>query len=131
MAGSFDAAWWSVQLPSGWNGRVDEQCVTFCGSPNLGALQISSARKESGPVTDQDLREFAEEHIAENQLKREQYGPFIGFSTEYSKAGFFWRKWWLRSGSLMAFATYNVTQDDKGVENVDVERILDSLRPIL
>ena len=130
MSRTFDGAWWSVTLPLGWDGRPDKECATFQRNPPLGVLQISSARKDIGPVTAEDLREFAEERVASGvQLLEVSHGPFSGFSAEHSKEGRFWREWWLRSGQLTVYVTYNVAQGNARIEKDEVERIIESLKP--
>lgn len=117
-------------MPAEWKGVPEEKCATFSRTPPLGALQISSARKEAEPVTDQDLLEFAV-----NRLPREapihpvRLGPFIGFSKNYVKDNSYWREWWLRCDRLMVYVTYNVAKEYKAVEDLDIDLILDSLRP--
>lgn len=129
MSHIFDGIWWLVELPQGWAGRPDEECATLSRSPQLGALQVSSARKERTPVADEDLREFAEERVpAGVQLLQVTCGPFSGFSAEYSKGESFWKEWWLKSGHLMVYVTYNVRQGKEHLEIEDVERIVGSLR---
>ncbi len=63
-------------------------------------------------------------------LKKTSYGSFSGFSAQYSKEGRFWSEWWLGSGQLMVYVTYNVAEEIKDSERVEVERILASLKPI-
>jgi hypothetical protein len=74
------------------------------------------------------LEEFAQEHTARGgRLARVSYGPFSGFSVQYAKEGLFWQEWWLRSGQLMVYATYNVVEGSEQTEKNDIERILSSL----
>jgi hypothetical protein len=131
VAHVFKSAWWSINLPPGWTGIEEKECVTFRGSPSLGILQVSSARKDKGPVTDQDLREFAQSTAASNiQLHRVSYSRFSGFYAQYQKGSLFWKEWWLRSGQLMLYATYNMLQDKKELEEPIIEKIICSLQPI-
>jgi hypothetical protein len=54
----YKSAWWSVELPPNWHGNPDADCTTFhANHPSFGgALQISAAYKDTGIVTDQDLK---------------------------------------------------------------------------
>jgi hypothetical protein len=129
---TFDGTWWSVEVPTGWRARADRECATFQQSPSLGAFQISSARKDS-PITDTDLEAFAHDAIPEGtRLVGVAYGDFSGFTAYYQKDGLMWRVWWLRSGRLMIYATYNVSkssiQEAIG-EQAELERILATLKP--
>lgn len=122
----FASVWWSVELPPGWKGSPDSRCVTFRSNPPLGALQVSSARKDRA-ITDQDLKEFMNEATTSETEIKINFGPFSGFSVQYTKEGLFWQEWWLRSGQVMVYATYNVVQNVKQSELEDVEKILRSL----
>ena len=131
-SGTFDSAWWPVELPTGWHAHADTECATFRQSPSVGAFQISSARKDT-PVTDADLEEFANEQIPEGtQLVGVAYGDFWGFSACYQKHDLMWREWWLRSGRLMIYATYNVAKNsvqEAVKEQADLEIMLATLQP--
>jgi hypothetical protein len=97
----------------------------------LGALQISSARKGIGTVTDADLAEFAQGRIpTDAKTSTAAYGPFIGLSAEYVKEGSLWREWWLRCGHLMIYATYNAPREQGNETTQDVDRILNTLMPL-
>lgn len=124
----FASAWWSVELPQQWSGHPDGQCAAFRADPPLGVLQISAARKDAGPVTDQDLTEFAEERIApEVPLDGVRFGAFSGVTAKYRKDGLLWQEWWLRSGPLMVYVTYNVVQEHEASEQDAIASILASL----
>src|SRR5215475_11883437 len=77
---TFDGIWWSVQVPSGWRARADAKCATFHQARSFGALQISSAQKDT-TITDTDLEEFANDRIPEGaELIRVAYSNFSGFT---------------------------------------------------
>ena len=122
MARRFGAAWWSLILPAGWQGQHDEECSTITGPRHSGALQISAYQKERANVTDGDLREFAlEQRGSSAPLRRYRFGAFEGFGVTWQSNGTCWREWWLRTGSVMLYVTFN---DENRVR-------LDALRPIL
>lgn len=128
----FNGIWWRVRLPDGWSGSQDKECATFLARIPLGALQISSARKDSGRVTDRELKKLAKERVpADIRITRVVPGSFSGFSAEYVKGDSFWKEWWLRLGQLMVYVTYNGPHGKEGFEREDVQRILASLDPIL
>ena len=82
-------------------------------------------------MSDRDLKEFARERIrGGTPLLKVRYGPFSGFSVEYTKEQRFWKEWWLRSGNLMVYVTYNVILGKQNVEKEKVEKLLRSLKPI-
>jgi len=80
-------------------------------------------------VSDDDLRDFAEEHIVTGKsLAPVEYNSFSGFCVDYTRGRLFWREWWLRSGNLMIYATYNVDSGKEALESHDLDQILKSLR---
>jgi hypothetical protein len=120
----YKSTWWSLEVPAGWTGKEEDVCDTFESDEGVGALQVSAHRKEVGPVTDDDLREFA----GDVPLKAVAYGTVTGFRTRFSEGGTFWIKWWLRSGHTMIHVTYNCALEErKEEEEALVERTLISL----
>jgi len=119
---------WELALPDGWVFQEDDSCDTITGPDSIGALQISSAVKDS-LVADDDLRSFAQEHIdAGAKLRDVECGDFCGFSLCFSDADTHWQLWYLRRARRMLFVTYNCHSEDRNVENEDVQRILAALR---
>ena len=124
----YESEWWSIELPPHWSGYPDAGCSTFRAEPPLGVLQISAARKERTVVTDEDLREYTDERIASGvRPERASFDAFSGFTASQRKDGLFWQEWWLRSGKLLVYATYNVDQEYAAAELVGVSSILSSL----
>lgn len=129
MSRIFNGGWWSVRLPNGWQGHPEEHGASFFRTPRHGRLQISAALKEGMEVSDDDLREFAKERVAEGRmLEKVCYQAFSGFQCVHSKGNLTWHEWWLRCGSMMIYATY-VTPIDKTTvtEEAAVISILESL----
>jgi hypothetical protein len=124
---NFSGVWWRISLPPGWSARQDEECVTFQGDPPIGALQISSARKSEGVVTDEDLMEFGASKKA--HLSPATHDRFSGFCAEYCKDGRSWNEWWLRCGDLLVYVTYNVELGSEEAERNAVTKIVASLKP--
>jgi hypothetical protein len=124
----FASAYWKVSLPQEWSGRNDAECATFVRPGGPGALQISAARKDS-EVTDDDLRDFAREHL-ENGAKTKAVttGDFCGFTFQYRDDENYWRQWFVRHGPFAVFVTYNCPVAAYGEESATVESIVTSLR---
>jgi hypothetical protein len=126
---NYESTWWTVELPSGWQGSADGTCSTFTDTPEHGVLQISAANKDSGVVTDDDLKEFASERVASNiPLDPAVAGAFSGFTARYQKERQWWQEWWLRSGQLMIYVTYNISLGRERAEQRAVTSILSSLK---
>ena len=119
---------WELELSPSWSSQTDEECESIYSPNGVGALQISTARKDGG-VTDDDLEDFAEnENDADAALNVTQLGAFRGIELSYDADGTHWRRWYLRHGPVALFATYNCSIDDKGKEDRDVNQMLSSLR---
>ncbi len=55
---------WSVEVDEQWTITDDPECLTLERSADA-ALQLSSARKKSGTITDADLQDFVLEKQGE------------------------------------------------------------------
>jgi len=129
VATTFRSQSWAVDVPPPWTAHDVEHCIEITRPEGTGALHISAARKQS-PVADPDLRAFAEEEVPSGtSLESASAGDFVGVRAEYVdwRDSRFWKKWWLRSGSLMLYVTYTCARGDEHIEEDDVERILSSL----
>ncbi len=125
---TFKTSWWSVQIPKGWNAERDNVCATITANPEVGALQISAARNEEGPATDEDLLEFAEKHVkAGAKLKEVSLGKLTGFYLHYSDDEFYSREWWLRNSHTVVLVTYTTELEQRGQEDSVVDQILATL----
>lgn len=130
MASRFGTDTWALQVPSGWRARHGEECSTLVGPGDLGALQVSAAFKESH-VLDQDLLDFASEHLAAGaHAEAAEAGDYAGFEIAFSDGERFWRQWFLRRGRQALFVTYNCAVDQRGVEDDAVRQALASLRQV-
>ena len=129
MSNIYESAWWSVELPSGWLGSDDDGCVTFVvNDDGVGALQISAYGSGDKEVTDEDLEDFIRDDGKEiSSSHRVSYGQFVGRGICAPTATGYWRKYWLRAGSVGLFVTYNCKVESEGVEDHDVDQILRSL----
>ena len=131
MATRFGTQAWDLAVPDGWEASHGEDCAALVGPSELGALQISAALKES-EVLDDDLRDFASEHLNAGATPLEcSAGDFTGFEVRFSDGESFWRQWFLRHGRKMLFVTYNCSVAGQGVEDGAVDEILASLRSVM
>lgn len=121
---------WELSLEPSWETQSDEECETLFCPDGVGALQISSARKE-GDVTDDDLNNFAADHLnTDTKTKPVILGDFSGIAIQHKADGSLWRRWFLRYGPVALFVTYNCAEEDSGVEDVQVNKMLGTLRAI-
>jgi hypothetical protein len=120
---------WSVDVDEGWKITDHPECLTLERSADA-ALQLSSARKTSGEVTDADLQDFVIEQVHEwGVAAPAQCGEFSGIVVHYSEEGSLWSRWFLRNGTTLLFATYNGTPETAARESDLVSRVLASARP--
>lgn len=124
------SGWWSLSIPIGWEISEDEDCVTVSKGHSSGALQISFAKKDSTDVSDDDLKDFASDRVNKVDLKKVEGDGFTGFTTNYIHDGIIWQEWWIRSGNLMAYITYNTKLANNEAETVEVGKIVGSLEPV-
>lgn len=127
MIQRFGRETWSVVLPASWQGSHDRECASISATPEVGALQVSAAFKES-EVTDEDLLEFAEEHTAAGRQPRPtRLGEFSGFEFAFEAESYWWRQWFLRSHEQMLYVTYICDSAARGAEDQAVDGILSTL----
>lgn len=120
--------YWTLKLPQNWSVSNEEDCVTFSGTPDLGALQVSAREKEI-PVDNDDLREFATQRCdPESRLHPIAIGSLVGYYAQSLQDDTLWREWWLRSGNIMVYITYNIEESAAGAEDDILEDMLSSLR---
>lgn len=123
MTSTFTSAFWSVELPSSWTVTQEEECATFVTQNLRGILQISSAIKEQGLVTDEDLQEIAKDYVEAGAiLIGVKYGLFSGFCLSYATEESFNKEWWLRSGRVMIYVTYNFELTTGGADEEAIDQ---------
>jgi hypothetical protein len=129
MVKEYKSSWWAVELPSGWSAKEDEDCVTLSAERGIGAVQISAYRRDGEFVTGEDLNDFAEDELVDGVIPQDvSCGDFRGIAISYVKDESFWRKLWLRSGSLLLYVTYNCAAEAQAIEVESVNGMLRSLK---
>jgi hypothetical protein len=107
-------AHWSLDVPLGWNAKYDPECVTITPDSGSTALQLSSALKQVGSVTDQEiLAQATREAALWGPVSTLSCGDFRGLSVSYADDEFNWRRCWLGHKNVLLFATLvmNVPSD--------------------
>ena len=127
---TYESAWWSIDVADGWTAEENESCVTLVHDEGVGALQLSAARKGTGPITEEELEELARDRVpAEVPLAQARLGWFAGLGATHERDETAWREWWVSAGSLMVYATYNCDPEDRGQEDAAIDAMLATLRP--
>ena len=128
MSERFETANFTVDLRAGWRSRQNTPTAVFHTPHGHGALHLSVHHME-GEVSDAELQAFAACRInASAGPKQIQSGAFRGQTLRYATHGAYWREWYLRSGTVIVYATYNCDPENEGKEDAAVDRILESLR---
>lgn len=121
---------WALKLASGWTGRSEDDAEVLYHPGGAGALRISAARKDD-PVTDEDLQGFAAQHPEEGaQVDEVICGEFRGFRYTLEGESVLVQQWFLRSGTLALFLTYNCDLAQAGEEEDALESMLSTLSVI-
>ncbi len=130
MKERFNSEWWSIQLPTGWSGRVSEETALLSAEGGPGLIQIRTFHSNGRDIRDDDLKELADFHVqAGAMLYHIRYGGgFTGFYVHYESEGKLWWEWWLRNGRLALHVTYHCPSEVRSVEEATVAAILNTLR---
>lgn len=119
---------WSATLPAHWEVEQEEEFHIFHRPDGFGALEISTVEHDQD-VSSDFLQELAAEHLEAGAPPAEvKFGPFKGFELSYEVDDEYWREWYLSTGRLILFATYNCAAEDEDLEDEAVSAILQSLR---
>jgi len=116
---------WSLDMPKGWTYEETGLSVAFYNPGGIGTLNVSVYRKDE-LVTDSDLRELAD------CVRLSPVGACdaSGFTCNVIQGNRFWIKWWLRSGNVMVFVTYNCDIQDQGTEENEIDHLISSIEII-
>lgn len=124
----YTSRYWSVVLPEDWQGESDDESDVLYAEEGYGELCISADRQDKKP-DDDFLKYLAEEHISAGaQTYPVKLGDFNGFTLSYDTDEEYWIEWYLCSGNVVLFATYQCQTIEEGIEDEMVRRIMGSLR---
>jgi hypothetical protein len=131
MGSIFRSLLWQISVPPPWKALPCEDWVEFTQPEGTGALHISGARKKKGEVRDDELRAQLHKDAPEDlEMEPVRFADFVGYGADYVdwNASVFWRKWFVRSGRVMLFITYNCKRGEEEFEMTQVCEILSSLK---
>lgn len=60
--------------------------------------------------------------------RKEDWGELSGFQLVYQKGNMFWRRWWLASGHVFVFVTYNCPIEHEENELHQVNEMMTTIR---
>ena len=123
--------YWSMRIREDWSEQSDETFATFLSPGVEGALQVSAARNSKGSATDDDLRDFAQEHFDANApIAQVEVGEFKGYYLHYRFEDVYQRQWWLRSVNTVVMITYTCSHTDRGVDDQATDEMVASLQRV-
>jgi hypothetical protein len=115
---------------AGWGLEDDEQTLTLTPADIDAALQISGFTSPNDVIDDSELRELAQAGTPPDIIRATvQVGKFHGYRAEYNEEGLHWRVWWLATGRLHLYVTYNCHVDYAGRHDTVVDWMLQTLTP--
>jgi hypothetical protein len=122
---------WSIES-AGWKLDDATDCTTLIPADSDSALQISSFTKSSGVILKEEIFGQAEEYFdGKCEIQECSYGCFQGFTGSYTEEDedgvHFTRVFFLFSGSLHLFITYNTDPREIDAHTAVVDWMLDSL----
>ena len=123
-----ETEWWILELPSEWEAEQEDDAVVIADEDGVGEIVISTLQKESGSVSDTELREYASEVAA-------QFGPGESASIAEARGLYFGfidgdeavREWYLRYNDILLLITYCCDADNAGMDDGVVDEILSTL----
>ena len=120
---------WEIET-AGWALDESPECVTLSPCDTDAALQISCHRKLSGPVTDEELLEFATDALAEHGVEPSfvTCGDFRGFHGSFTDGEVqYLRHWFVAAGCVSLFITYISASEDSAAHSDVVDWMLSGL----
>jgi hypothetical protein len=127
----FLSSLWQVSVPRPWKVTQFEECVEISQPESTGALHISGARKQVRNVLDNETRAQLQKGCPDaTEIQPVHFGDFVGYGTDHvdQNDGAYWKKWFVASGQVMLFITYNCKPGDEDLELSQVCNILSSLK---
>lgn len=120
--------WWCLELPDEWSAEMEDDCVTISDYDGVSEIDITVVRKEDGDVDQDDLKQFAEDLIADGlEGEAVSAGLASGLLFSYDDEDGAWREWYLGCDSLLIYITYNTEMKHKGLDDAMVDDILSTL----
>lgn len=131
MAATFQSSGWQIAVPPPWKAQECEKCVEITQPEGIGALHISSARKQKGSVLDTEALSQLQENCPEGtEAEATRCGEFTGYMAEYVdwNEGAYWKKWFIACRKILLFVSYNCKRGDEDIEGAQASALLSSLR---
>lgn len=125
MSNIVGTEWWHLDLPEDWEVEDDGESLMVSDPDGVGSIEISTLKCEGEVVGEDDLAAFAEDLlVAKLPHKNVSVGPFKGWLFAYKDEDYWCREWYLASGDLFLYVTYECDLEHKGMDDEVVDDIL-------
>lgn len=124
-----ETQWWLMELPDEWEASQEDDAVVIADQDGVGELLISTLQRESGTVTDEELREYAGDAIARSgEAEMVAVADTVGLYCCYADQGEHLREWYLRCDDLFLYVTYCCDSENAGLDDAAIDEILATLQ---
>lgn len=115
-------------VPPEWWAEAEEESVLVGDVDDVGCIEISTLHKEAGEFSEGELRGIARDESPEvTEWQAVSRGDFRGWTAAFVEDGAAIREWYLGHGAMLLFVTYSCDEDNRGMDDVAVDEILDTL----
>ena len=123
-----ESQWWIIDLPPEWIAEQDDDTIIISDEDGVGEIAITTLQKESGYVTDQELKEYSQE-VSDvfGTAQTVDVGELSGFYFSYQDEGDAVLDWYLRSDDLLVLITYSCLIENTGMDDAAVNEILGTI----
>ncbi len=123
-----ETEWWSMALPPEWWAEAEGDSILIGDRDQVGCIEISTLKRESGRFSEEDIERIAQEDAADGALfVPVSLGDFSGLASAYEEEGAAVREWCVASGDLLLFITYSCEVENRGMDDAAVDELLDTL----
>lgn len=126
-----ETEWWTMAIPPEWWADREEDSILVGDRDDVGCIEISTLRKDSGEFEREELRDIAREASdPARDWQSVRLGEFAGVNCEYVEESAAIREWYVAAGPLLLFVTYSCDQENRGMDDAAVDELLDTLLPL-
>lgn len=123
-----ETEWWTMALPPEWWAEAEGESILVGDRDEVGCIEISTLKRESGEFGTSEVENIALEDAAEGALFTPvTLGDFTGLTSSYEEEGVGVREWCVANGDLLLFITYSCDADNRGMDDAAVDELLDTL----
>lgn len=123
-----ETEWWTMALPPEWWAEAEGDSILVGDRDEVGCIEISTLRRESGEFSESEVESIAMEGAEEGALfVPATLGDFAGMTSSCEVEGVGVREWCVANASLLLFITYSCDVENRGMDDAAVDELLDTL----